>query len=179
MIKYFRKMLIGIFNLVYKILFEYSKYVLIAIVFIVSAQVVARNVFKSSIMWSQEVSLLLIVWMTFLSMAIGAEKNLHIGVELFYSYFPKPLQTFCNIVNNVIVLAIGAFLGIYGARLVSSTMSSTLAATKWPAGVLYLMIPVGGWCMFLFKMLDCFGWKKYKKTDWDEENTVTAEEGET
>lgn len=70
-------------------MFEYSKYVLIAIVAIVSAQVVARNLFKGSIMWSQEVSLLLIVWMTFLSMAIGSEKNLHIGVELFYSFFPS------------------------------------------------------------------------------------------
>lgn len=171
-----RKILIGIFNIVYRILFEYSKYVLVAIVLIVSAQVVARNVFRSSIMWSQEVSLLLIVWMTFLSMAIGAEKNLHIGVELFYSYFPKPIKKICDILNNVIVLTIGAFLGIYGWRLVESTMSSTLAATKWPAGILYLMIPVGGWCMFFFKILDCFGWKKYKKTDFHGEDHEKEEE---
>ena len=174
--KKLRDILVGLFDIIFKILFEYSKYVLIAIVAIVSAQVVARNLFKGSIMWSQEVSLLLIVWMTFLSMAIGSEKNLHIGGELFYSFFPKPIQKLCDGINNVIVLIIGAFLGIYGTRLVISTMSSTLAATKWPAGVLYLMIPVGGWCMFFFKMLDCFGWKKYKKTDLDEKPEAAEEE---
>ena len=70
--KKLRDILVGLFDIIFKILFEYSKYVLIAIVAIVSAQAVARNLFKGSIMWSQEVSLLLIVWMTFLSMAIGS-----------------------------------------------------------------------------------------------------------
>ena len=93
--KKLRDILVGLFDIIFKILFEYSKYVLIAIVAIVSAQVVARNLFKGSIMWSQEVSLLLIVWMTFLSMAIGSEKNLHIGVELFY-FFPSRYKSFAT-----------------------------------------------------------------------------------
>lgn len=164
-----KSVLIKLFNIVYRILYEYSKYVLVAIVVIVSAQVFARNVLGSSIMWSQEVSLLLIVWMTFLSCAIGAEKNLHISVELFYSMFPKPLKLFCDRLNDVVVVVIGAFFGIYGWKLAMSTMTSTLAATKWPAGVLYLMIPVGGWCMCFFKILDVLGWKKDKKTNYDEE----------
>ena len=50
--KKLRDILVGLFNIIFKILFEYSKYVLIAIVAIVSAQVVARNLFKGSIMWS-------------------------------------------------------------------------------------------------------------------------------
>ena len=30
--------------------------------------------------------------------------------------------------------------------------------------------------MFSFKMLDCFGWKKYKKTDLDEKPEAAEEE---
>lgn len=165
-----RDLIIKLFNIIYRIMFEYSKYVLVAIVFIVSAQVIARNAFNTSIMWSQELSLLLIVWMTFISMAIGTEKNLHIGVELFYSFMPKPIQKLCDGINNVVVMSIGIFLGVYGYRLVISTMNSTLAATKLPAGILYLMIPVGGWCIFFFKLLDCLGWKKFKKTDLNEDS---------
>lgn len=44
--KKLRDILVGLFNIIFKILFEYSKYVLIAIVAIVSAQVVARNLFN-------------------------------------------------------------------------------------------------------------------------------------
>ena len=164
-----RKPLIGFFNVLYRILFEYSKYVLLAVVFIVCADVVSRNVFRHSILWVQETSLLLIVWMTFLSMAIGAEKNLHIGIDLFYDKFPKPLQIFLTYLNKIIIIVIGIFLGIYGWKLSMSAWKSTLAVTKLPAGMLYLMIPVGGWAMAFFMLLDILGLKKYKKTNYNEE----------
>lgn len=46
-----QKPVIWFFNIVYRILFEYSKYVLLAVVFIVCADVVSRNVFRNSILW--------------------------------------------------------------------------------------------------------------------------------
>jgi len=164
-----RKLIIWLFNAIYVVLYEYSKYVLLIIVLIVCADVVSRSVFSNSIMWVQETSLLLIVWMTFLSMAIGSEKNLHIGIDLFYNKYPNRVKKVVNFINKVVVVVIGVFLGIYGWRLSMSTWKSTLAVTKLPAGMLYLMIPVGGWSMAFFMILDILGLKKYKKTDYNEE----------
>lgn len=164
-----RNVLIKIFNVFYRILLEYSKYVLLAIVLIVSADVISRNVFKYSILWVQETSLLLIVWMTFLSMALGSEKDLHIGIEIFYKLLPASVQKVVQTLNRIIIIVIGIFLGIYGWRLSMSTWKSTLAVTKLPAGMLYLMIPAGGWTMSFFMILDLLGFKEYKKTDYDEE----------
>lgn len=163
--KKIRDILIGLFNIVYDIFLRYSQVVLLVIVAIVSADVFCRNVLRFSIKWAQEVSLLLIVWMTFLSMAIGEEKNQHIAIELFYNLFPKPVKKFFDVVNKLILMIVGVFLAYYGAKLVVSTWSSTLAATKWPAGMLYLMIPVGGGFMAFFALLDLLGWKNYKKTN--------------
>ena len=81
--KTIKTILIGIFNISYRILCEYSKYVLLVIVGIVCADVFKRNILSGSIMWAQEIALLLIVWMCFLSMAIGAENDLHISVHMF------------------------------------------------------------------------------------------------
>ena len=67
--KKIRQILIGLFNMVYNIFLRYSQAVLLVIVVIVSTDVFCRNVLSYSIKWAQEVSLLLIVWMTFLSMA--------------------------------------------------------------------------------------------------------------
>lgn len=173
-----RDILIKIFNATYWLLFQYSKVVLVIIVIITCIQVFLRLVLNGGLRWSQEVSLLLVVWMTFLSMAIGTEKNLHISVGLFYEKMPKAMKKVCDFINDLMTLAVGVFLTIYGALLVKSTMNSTLAATKWPAGILYLMIPVGGICIFFFKLYDLFGWKKYKKTDEDEFNTPVNKEGE-
>lgn len=168
--------IIKIFNLIYTLLLKYSQYVLLAIVAIVSVDVCTRNLFHYSVKWSQEVSLLLIVWMTFLSMAIGVEKNTHIGIELFYGMFPKPVKRVVDVINKIAIIAIGIFFTYFGSKLTLSTWSSTLASTKWPAGMLYLMIPVGGFCMSFFTLLDLLGWKKYKRThQYEDEEEVTLD----
>ena len=40
-----------------------------------------------------------------------------------------------------------------------------MSATKWPAGMLYLMIPGGRRIHGIFAVLDLLGWKKYKNTN--------------
>lgn len=52
---------------IFNLLQAYSKIVLLAVVLIVSAQVVSRKLFNHSIIWSEEVALLLMVWMAFIS----------------------------------------------------------------------------------------------------------------
>lgn len=175
-----RKGVVGFFHLVYHILLEYSKYVLLVIVAVVTADVVGRNLLGGSVMWAQELSLLLIVWMCFISMAIGVERNTHIGIEVFYMKFPKKMQKVLDIVNKVVLFFVGIFFTYYGALLVQNTWKSTLAATKLPAGVLYLMIPVGGFCISLFTVLDLLGLKKYKhveKYDPDYKENTDSENG--
>ena len=161
--KAIKAVLIGLFNISYRILCEYSKYVLLVIVGIVCADVFKRNVLSGSIMWGQEIALLLIVWMCFLSMAIGAENDLHISVHMFYNRMPKTVQNILYYFNKLVTMAIGIFIGIYGVKLVKATWRQFLPASKFPAGMLYLMMPVGGFLMAYFTLLDLFNWKKDKK----------------
>lgn len=174
--KQVKKALIGIFNVSYRVLCEYSKYVLIVIVAIVCADVFKRNVIGGSIMWGQEISLLLIVWMCFLSMAIGAELDLHIAVHMFFNWMPKVVQKVLYYVNKFVTMAIGVFIGLYGIRLVKATWAQFLPASRFPAGMLYLMMPVGGFLMAYFTLLDLFNWKKDKNIVFssDEEEDEAA-----
>ena len=57
----------GFFHKIFQVLELYSQVVLLAIVLIVSAQVVARKFLGTSIIWSEEVARLLMVWMAFIS----------------------------------------------------------------------------------------------------------------
>lgn len=70
-------------DVIFNVLRTYSKIVLLAVVLIVSAQVISRKFLRHSIIWSEEVALLLMVWMAFISMAIGVAKNIHIRIEMF------------------------------------------------------------------------------------------------
>lgn len=151
-----------VMDFIYRILLEYSKAVLLVIVFIVSAQVFSRKVLGSSIRWSEEVALLLMVWMAFISLAIGVEKNLHIAITMFFDILPKPVRTFLDKLNTLLVLLFGVALIYYGAKLVISTSTSTLPATQWPACMLYIMIPVSGIFVVYFTALDLFGLDEYR-----------------
>lgn len=152
-----KKRLLSVYNWMYKIIDAYAKISLVAVVAIVSAQVIARNIFKSNIRWNQEVSLLLTIWMAFLGISLGVDKGLHIKVELFYSLFPKAVQKVLDRINQVLLLLVGGFFTIYGAKLIVATTHSKLTVTRWPACLMYIMIPVAGVCIIYFVILKMLG----------------------
>ncbi|MGN8832793.1 TRAP transporter small permease [Selenomonas montiformis] len=162
-----------VFDFTYSLLLHYSKIVLLLIVLIVSAEVFSRQFLHTSIHWSEEVALFLMVWMAFLSMAIGVQKGVHIALGFFVQLMPEKLRWYVNKFDLLIIMGFGVFMVYYGAKLVQSTMSSTLPATQWPAGLLYLMIPVSGVYIVYFAGLDFFGLKEYEHTQFyqdDEKN---------
>jgi TRAP-type C4-dicarboxylate transport system permease small subunit len=159
-----------VFDFIYNILLVYSQVVLIVIVLIVSAQVVSRKVFGPSIYWSEEIALLLMVWTAFISLGIGVEKGLHIGIEVLFNRFPKPVQHALEKIISVVVFAFGLLMIVYGLKLISYTMTSTLPATKLPASTLDLMIPVGGFFSCYFSLFDFFGLDKYRKQPKENED---------
>lgn len=162
-----------VFDIIYRVLLEYAKLVLLVIVVIVSAQVFSRKVLGTSIRWSEEVALLLMVWMAFISMAIGVEKDLHIAIAMFFNKFPKKVQFVIAKINTIATLFFGIILVVYGSRLVQSTMSSTLPATQWPAGILYLMMPVSGVFIIYFTVLSLFGLDRYRHIEIEEGKEVS------
>ena len=156
------------FDAVYRVLLEYSKFVLLVIVVIVSAQVFARKILGSSIRWSEEVTLVLMVWMAFISMAIGVEKELHISIEMFFKKMPLLLQKILTTLNSLLTGVVGAVLLVYGVKLIQFTAKSTLPATQWPACTLYLMIPVAGAFILYFSLLKLFHLERYRHLKLEE-----------
>ncbi len=161
-------------DVIFNVLRTYSKIVLLAVVLIVSAQVISRKFLRHSIIWSEEVALLLMVWMAFISMAIGVAKNIHIRIEMFYDRFPKPMQKVATWVGHLVTLFVGAVLLVNGYRLVMATRYSTLPTTKWPSFVLYLMIPVGGFYIVYCTILHMFFPGAAKLFEDPEEEEETA-----
>lgn len=157
------------FDCIYRILLEFSKVVLLFIVLIVSAQVFCRF-FKHSIMWSEEVALLLMVWTAFIALAIGVEKGLHIAITIFYNKFPKNVQW---IISKIILLStifFGIILIYYGTKVSANGMKNTLPATQWPNGIKFIMMPVGGTFVCYFALLDLFGLSKFRHMDIEDGN---------
>src|SRR4030042_1138000 len=81
-----------IFVIIEKFFELLSMGMLLAMTLIICYQVVMRYVFNASPSWSEEVSLILLIWFGILSIPIGVKLHLHIGIEYIYNQFPKRVQ---------------------------------------------------------------------------------------
>lgn len=145
--------IITIVNFIYRIFLVFAALVLLAIVLIVSAQIFARQVLHTSIRWSQEVAILLMVWMGFITTAVGVERDLHIGIEAIHDRMPAWMQRILFYVNWIITIAVGVIFMVYGTKQTLSTRSSIMPTTKWPKSVMYVIIPISGFFIVYFSII--------------------------
>jgi len=151
-------------NLIHIFLVELAKIMIVAMVVIVFANVFLRYVFNSGILWSEEVALTLCVWFIFISMGLGVKQKLNITINLM------PREKMSNWLNialdtlmEIVVIFVGLIMIIYGRILVQFTMTSIMPATRWPAGILYLVVPFAGITIVLEALLHILKWDTYDK----------------
>lgn len=128
---------------------------LCAMVIIICYQVVMRYVFNRSPSWSEEVSLILLVWFGILSIPIGVKLHLHIGIEYIFRQFPMRMQWIVSRLVYLLITAFGVVMIIAGIQLVDFMRMSTLPATKLPSAVPYSVIPLSG-LMLAYNALELF-----------------------
>ncbi|TXT44099.1 MAG: Tripartite ATP-independent periplasmic transporter DctQ component [Spirochaetes bacterium] len=151
-----------IINTIHIALVELANLFIIGMVVIVFTNVVLRYVFQSGILWSEEVSLLLCVWFIFISYGLGIKQRLHITINLFHrEKVARWVNQALDLLAEIVAIVIGGTMIIYGASLVRFTMTSIMPATRWPAGILYIVVPFSGLVIVLEAILHLVGWDTY------------------
>jgi len=149
-------------NLVHVFLVELAKLFILAMIAIVFANVTLRYVFNSGILWSEEVALMLCVWFIFISLALGVKQKLNITINLLHrEKIPAWLNVVLDLFMELMIIFVGAVMVIYGSSLVKFTMTSIMPATRWPAGLLYFVVPFAGFTMIVEALLHIIGWDTY------------------
>lgn len=130
---------------------------LAAMVLIVFGQVVTRYFFKYTPPWSEETSLLLMVWFGFLGVALGVAEKLHLRIDVLTEWLPESGKRFLDRFARFVVFGMGCFMVWEGWALVKVTHESTMAGTKLPSSVLYFIIPLAGVLVILHSVLQIVG----------------------
>ena len=151
----------NIMNMVHLIVGYFAILQLVALVVLISMQVFCRYVLGFSISWVEEVSLILVIWFSFIAMAIGVKNHLHISIELFTMFLPERIQhgVIAKIASLCIIL-IGIVMMYYGALLAENGLTSTLPATNWPSAVEYIIVPFVGFLITYDALMDLCGLDK-------------------
>lgn len=107
-------------------------FALFLIACIIPLQVFYRDVLRTDLMWSQDVTKALLVWIGFLGAAVLHKRKALIAVEFFLKYVPHPLDKLIMVILEVMLLLLILLIVIYGYRLNEIQMRMPLTLIEIP-----------------------------------------------
>jgi TRAP-type C4-dicarboxylate transport system permease small subunit len=122
---------------------------LLAMACIVFANVVLRYTTGESLVWGEEISRQLMVWVTFLGAGMVLRFGGHVAVDSLHASAQPPLA---RAIRAVIVVGIGIFclvMAYFSSLYVWATRFQTTAATEISISWIYLAMPVGFVLLFV------------------------------
>lgn len=124
-------------------------FLLIITTLILFSNVVLRYGFSSSPTWAEEVIRYGMIWVTFIGGSICARNKLHVGIDIFLSYF-KPLPRLILEVTaellSALFCAILTYLSYLNTMLVFETVQRS-PALMMPIWIVYIAMPIGAFLM--------------------------------
>jgi len=120
--------------------------VMVALVF---ANVVSRYMFNYSIIWAEELSQYLMVWITFLGAGLAMREGRHVAVEMLQDALPQPLARTARVIVLASILAFLATLVVLGAMFANFAWEQETPVMNIPTGIPYLAVPIGAALFFV------------------------------
>ena len=135
----------------------FTAFLLLGIVVVISWQVVARYIPGIRVpRWTEEVSLILMVWLSMIGSGLAVRSGEHLAVDVLLRQFPDTFRRWFTRAILLLVAAFGVYLAWYGWELANRTMMQTFAATKLPIGWMYMGLPLGGVLVSFYALRNAF-----------------------
>jgi TRAP-type C4-dicarboxylate transport system permease small subunit len=135
---------------------------------IVTMQVVTRKVFNFVFFWSEEITLLLLIWFSFLGIAIGFRERLHLAMDALANRLPAAVNRVLDKLIDTCTLAFGLYLVVYGWQFTALMHANRMSATEWPSSVMYVIMPITGMLICIYSVIHLCGIELVRHKHLDE-----------
>jgi TRAP-type C4-dicarboxylate transport system permease small subunit len=125
---------------------------LLAIVGIVFYQVFGRYVLNSSPTWTENLALVLVLYVTLIAAAVGVRDAGHIGMESLLMLAPDRLRERIELLIHGLVALFGVAMAYNGAVLGLSVADYKIANLGLSEGLRYLPLAISGVLIVLFSI---------------------------
>lgn len=130
---------------------------LVAMIIIVTLQVFTRKLFHYVLFWSEEITLLMLIWFSFMGIAVGVREKLHLAIESFTDKLPKSVIKVIDKFVLLCTIAFGFYLLKYGWDFTVLMKDSTLPATQLSNAWSYAVMPITGLMTMIYAFLQLIG----------------------
>ncbi len=137
-------------DLVLRVVISTQLMVMVAFCF---SQTAMRYLFNNPLVWSEEITRFVFIWMVFMGAGLATSLKDHIRVDMFPKFMSRfkrgtnILQIIVSLLNSFLLI----FLIVIGFRLVGYSIQVS-PALFIPWKYVYLAIPVGSICMLLYEI---------------------------
>ncbi|MBC8434046.1 MAG: TRAP transporter small permease [Desulfobacterales bacterium] len=109
-------------------------------------EVVLRYVFNTGWSGSYEITVMALIWCTFIGASLGIKENIHIGVDVLVVKFGPKTQRILITVSIALCLLFGIIVAVKGFEFAKFISRNRLLSRdlRIPMEIGYLAIPVGG-----------------------------------
>ncbi|OOF61480.1 TRAP transporter small permease [Rodentibacter sp. Ppn85] len=125
--------------------------VMIALVFL---NVILRFFFNSGLVWSEEVSRYVFVYVIYLGAIVAMKENAHLGVDTFIKNCPEKLKWLLFVAGRIIIVTVMAILFKGSLAMVIQSSTAKAAATGLPLSVVYGIGLLTGAAIILIALLN-------------------------
>ncbi len=150
-------------NFTEKIFEAFAMFLLVLMTLVIGYQIFMRYIFSSTPKWSEEFSLVLMVWFAFIGIAIGVNKGIHLSIEYFVDKLSDKNKVKVHRLNDILILLFGFILMTAGYKLSKVAGMSIMPALQVPTTILYGVVPICGFMIIIYSTLNLFTKKSFNE----------------
>ena len=125
--------------------------VMIALVFL---NVILRFFFNSGLVWSEEVSRYVFVYVIYIGAIVAMKENAHLGVDTLIKNVPEKVKLVLFILGRLVIITVMAVLVKGSYAMVIQSMTAKAAATGLPLSFVYCVGLLTGAAIILISLLN-------------------------
>lgn len=133
------------------------QWILAAMAIMVFANVVLRFLTDNSILWVEELSRYLMIWLTLIGAGLVLRYGGHIGIENLQEKLPGQAHRIRMIIFGL-MLAFFVFMFVVGVRYAIFTWGQSTPVMDIPVGAVYLAMPIGFALLIVHALIMMRGW---------------------
>ncbi len=122
------------------------------IVAIVTAEVTLRYLFSHSLIFTEELSRYLMVWIVFLGSALAIRDGSHIRIQILVNRLGPRMQRIVKLAAYALIIAFLIFITVEGLKILPRQLQQMCITIDISLFYFYLAIPVGSVLMIVFML---------------------------